>query len=105
MSKDKYPCIFLKPNGSNGCYCVYYPSNIFFTRPHFGRPFLKAFKRQSTSVSAQNIISLLKVFSFIHLNNLLGIKAKRANVNRRIPKLGNITWGIFNNYSTSARWI
>ena len=26
MSKDKYPCIFLKPNGG---YCVYYPSNIF----------------------------------------------------------------------------
>ena len=91
MSKDKYPCIFLKPNE---CYCVYYPSNIFFTRPHFGRRFLKAFKRQSTSVSAQNIISLLKVFSFIHFNNLLEIKVKRANVNRRIPKLGNITWGI-----------
>ena len=66
----------------------------FFTRLHFGRPFLKAFKRQSKSLSAQNIISLLKVFSFIHFNNLLGIKAKRANVNRRVPKLGNITWGI-----------
>ena len=26
MSKDKHPCIFLKPNGG---YCVYYPSNIF----------------------------------------------------------------------------
>ena len=26
MSKDKYPCIFLKPNEG---YCVYYPSNIF----------------------------------------------------------------------------
>ena len=89
MSKDKYSCIFLKPNG---CYCVYYPSNIFFTRPHFGRPFLKAFKRHSKSVSAQNIISLLKVFSFIHFNNLFRIKAKRTNVNRRVPKLGNITW-------------
>ena len=75
-------------------YCVYYPSNIFFRRPHFGRPFLKAFKRQRKSVSAQNIISLLKVFSFIHVNNLLRIKAKRANVNRRVPKLGNITWGL-----------
>ena len=66
----------------------------FFRRPHFGRPFLKAFKRQIKSDSVQNIISLLKVFSFIHFNNLLGIKAKRANVNRRVPKLGNITWGI-----------
>ena len=28
MSKDKYPCIFLKTNGD---YCVYYPSNIFRT--------------------------------------------------------------------------
>jgi len=26
MSKDKYPSIFSKSNGS---YCVYYPSNIF----------------------------------------------------------------------------
>ena len=90
MSKDKYLCIFLKPNG---CYCVYYPSNIFFTRPHFGRPFLKAFKRQRNSV-AQNIISLFKVSSFIHVNYLLGIKTKRANVNRKVRKLGNISWGI-----------
>ena len=65
----------------------------FFTRPHFGRPFLKAFKRQRKSV-AQNIISLLRVFSFIHFNDLLGMKAKRANVICRVPKLGNITWGI-----------
>ena len=28
MSKDKYPCIFLKTNGD---YCVYCPSNIFRT--------------------------------------------------------------------------
>ena len=91
MSKDKYLCIFLKPNG---CYCVYYPSNIFCRRPHFGRPFLKALKHQRKSVSAQNIISLLKVFSFIHFNNLLRIKAKRANANRRVSKLGNITYGI-----------
>ena len=66
----------------------------FFTRPRFGRPFLKAFKRQRNSVSAQNVISLFTVFSFIHFNNLLGIKTKRANVNRKVLKLGNITWGI-----------
>ena len=91
MSKDKYPCIFLKPNGG---YCVYYPSNIFLQGRILGDLFLKAFKRQRNSVSAQNIISLFKVFSFIHFNNLLGIKAKRANVNRKVRKLGNITWGI-----------
>ena len=56
----------------------------FFTRPHFGRPFLKAFKLQRNSVSAQTIISLFKVFSFIHFNTLLGIKTKRANVNRKV---------------------
>ena len=66
----------------------------FFTRPHFGRPFLEAFKRQRNSVSAENIISLFKVFSFIHFNNLLGIKTILANVNRKVLKLGNITWGI-----------
>ena len=53
MSKDKYLCIFLKPNG---CYFVYYPSNIFFTRPYFGRPFLKAVKRQINSLSAQILL-------------------------------------------------
>ena len=100
MSKDKYLCIFLKPNG---CYCAYYPSNIFFTRPHFGRPFLKAFKRQENSVSAQNIISLFKVFSFIYFNNLLGIKTKRSNVNCKFLKLGNITWGIYICYLPAGR--
>ena len=33
MSKDKYPSIFLKPNGD---YCVYYPSNVFLQRA-FGK--------------------------------------------------------------------
>ena len=96
MPKDKYLCIFLEPNG---CYCVYYPSNIFLTRPHFERPFLKAFKLHRNSVNAQNIISLFKVLSFIHFNNLLEIKAKRANVNRNVRKLGNITWGISSDIS------
>ena len=60
-----------------------------------GDLFSKLFKRQRNSVSAQNIISLFKVFSFIHFNILLGIQAKRANnVNRKVRKLGNITWGI-----------
>ena len=77
MSKDKYLCIFLKPNG---CYCVYYPSNIFLQGRIVGDLFSK--------------LSLFKVFSFIHFNNLLGIQAKRANVNRKVRKLGNITWGI-----------
>ena len=66
----------------------------FFTRPHFGRPFLKSFKRQSSSVSSQNIGSLFKMLSCIHFNNLLGIKTNRANVNRKVRELGNITWGI-----------
>ena len=91
MSKDKYLCILLKPNG---CYCVYYPSNIFFTSCVLGDVFSKLFKRQRNSVSAQNFISLFKVFSFIHFENLLVIRAKRANVNCKVRRLGNITWGI-----------
>ena len=88
MSGDKYPYIFSRQMEA----IVFIILQIFFfTRPHFGRPFLKAFKRQKNSVSAQNIISLFKVFSFIHFNNLLGIKAKRANVDRKVRKLGNIT--------------
>ena len=38
MSEDKYPCIFLKPNG---CYCVYNPSNIFLQGRILGDLFLK----------------------------------------------------------------
>ena len=91
MSADKYPCIFLKPNGG---YCVYYPSNLFTQGLHFGRRFLKTFKRQSNSVGPQNIVSLFKVFTSIHFKNLLRMKTKRANVNREVRKLGNITWGI-----------
>ena len=91
MPKDKYPCLFLKPNEG---YCVYYPSNIFTQRQHFGRPFLQAFKGRSNSYGTQNIVSLFKMFSFIHLNNLVGMKTKCANVNRKVRKLGNITWGI-----------
>ena len=69
---------------------------IFFLKGRvLGDLFSKLFKRQRNSVSAQNIITLFKVFSFIHFNNLLGIQAKRANVNRNVRKLGNITWGIY----------
>ena len=59
-----------------------------------GDLFSKLFKCQRNYVSAQNIISLYKVFSLIHFNNLLGIKAKCADVNRKVRELGNITWGI-----------
>ena len=59
-----------------------------------GDLFSKLFKRQRNSVSAQNIINLFKVFSFIHFKNLLRIKAKRADVNSKVRKLGNITWRI-----------
>ena len=78
ISKDKCPCLFLKPNEG---YCLYYPLNILHN-PHFGRPFPKAIKRQSNSVGAQNIVSIFKMFSSIHLNNFLAMKTKRANVNR-----------------------
>ena len=59
-----------------------------------GDLFSKLFKRQRNFVSAQNITSLFRELNFIHFNNLLGIKAKRADVNRKVQKLGNITWGI-----------
>ena len=76
MSKD-YLWIFLK---RNGCYCVHYPSNIFLQGHILGDLFSKLLNA--------------KVFSFIHFNNLLGIKTKCANVNHKGLKLGNITWGI-----------
>ena len=48
---------------------------------NFGRPCLKALKLGSNSVGAQNTVSLFKMFGTIHFNKLLGIKAKRANLN------------------------
>ena len=62
----------------------------FYTGPHFGRPFLRFFTRQSNPVGAQNAFSLLKMFGSIPFNNL------RANVNREVRKLGN------KNYSTRS---
>ena len=50
MSKDKYLCIFLEPNG---CYFVYYHSNIFLQGRVLGDLFSKRLKRQRNSVSAQ----------------------------------------------------
>ena len=41
-------------------------------------------------VGAQNFVSLLKMFSSIYFNNLLGVKTKRANIDGNIGKLGNI---------------
>ena len=52
MPKDKYLCIFLKPNG---CYCVYYPSNILFYKAAFWETFSQSF------LNAKEILSALKI--------------------------------------------
>ena len=57
---------------------------ISLLKAAFGRPFLKAFKRQINSVGAQNIVSLFKMISPIHFNNIFGMKTKCANVNRKV---------------------
>ena len=54
MSKDKFPCIFLKPNG---CYCVNYPSNIFLQGRILGDFFSKRF-------NVKEILSALKILLF-----------------------------------------
>ena len=76
----------------------------FFSQAAFwARPFLnEGFKHQSKSVGAQNILSLFKMFSSIHFNNLLGIKTKRAKINRKVRNLGNITWGNHLTFPSSA---
>ena len=51
MSKDKYLCIFLKPNG---CYYVYYPSNIFLQGRILGDFFSKL-------LNVKEILSVLKI--------------------------------------------
>ena len=51
MSKDKYPCIFLKPHG---CYSVYYPSNIFLQGRILGDLFSKL-------LNVKEILSSLKI--------------------------------------------
>ena len=87
MSKDKYPCIFFEAKWR--LLCLLSIKYFYTTRPHFGRPFFKAFKRQANSVGDKNIVSLFKMFSSINFKNLLEIKSKRANVNRK-----NRNWGI-----------
>ena len=67
----------------------------FYTKASFWETFSQSLnKRRSNSADAQNIASLFKMFSSIHFNNLVRMKAKRASVNRKVRKLGNITWGI-----------
>ena len=73
MSKEKSHCILLKPNGG---YCVYYPSNIFTQDYVLADILTKRLKRQSNSVSVQNVFSLFKMLGYIHLNNLLGMQPK-----------------------------
>ena len=51
MSKDKYPCIFLKPNGG---YCVCSPSNFFSQGRFLGNLFLKV-------LNVRVILSALKI--------------------------------------------
>ena len=51
MSKDKYLYIFLKPNG---CYCLYYPSNIFLQGRVLGDLFSKL-------LNAKEILKALKM--------------------------------------------
>ena len=51
MSKDKYPCLFLKPNEG---YHVYYPSNIFTRGRILGDLFSKLF-------NVKVILSSLKI--------------------------------------------
>ena len=79
----------------NGSYCLYYPSNTFKQ----GRSILETFsKNYLTSYQLCRCVKfpiLFTMFSSFHLNILLGMKTKRANINRKIWKHGNITWGIF----------
>ena len=91
MSKDKYPCIFLKPNGG---YCVYYPSNIFSRGCILRDLFLKVLNVKVILSALKILLVCSKWFVVLILKNFLGIKTKRAHINRKVQKLGNITWGI-----------
>ena len=59
MSKDKYPCIFLKLNEG---YCVYYPSNIFSQGCILADLFSKLLNIQTVLSVLKNIIILFKMF-------------------------------------------
>ena len=71
---------------------------FFYTRPHFWDNFAKFLSVKVILSALKKLLvyskDALKMFSAIHFNNLLGMKTKRANVNRKVRKLGNITWGI-----------
>ena len=71
----------------NGGYCLYYPSNIFKQ----GRSILETF--------SENYLTSKQLCR--HSKYFLSIKMFSSGEYH----LGNITWGIYNNYYMSARWI
>ena len=73
MSADKYPCIFLKPNGG---YCAYYPSNIFSQGLSLVGQAVKNVK--IIMLAFKNIYSLFKTISSIQLSNLFETKTELA---------------------------
>ena len=81
MSKDKISMHIFEAKRRLLCILSF---KYLYTRPHFGRPFLKAFRWQSNSAGAQNIVSLIKMFSSIHFNNLLRMKTNSANINYKV---------------------
>ena len=74
MSKDKYPCIFLKPRGG---YCVYYPSNISILQGHILGDLSSKILNVKLILSAIKILlvyskcsvlSILRIYSKLNLN-------------------------------------
>ena len=88
MSKDRYPSIFLKPNGG---YCSYYSSNIVSQGRSDCLPSKISAKLLIILLAFKNIASLFKTFGSIQFNNLFDTKTERAKTGEY--HLGNITWG------------
>ena len=90
MSMDKYLCIFSHQMEA----IVFIILQMFFLEGCILGDLFSKLLNVKENLSVLKILLVCSVFSSIHFNNLLGIKAKPVNVNRRVSKLGNITWGI-----------
>ena len=98
-------------SAQNRGYCVYYSLKGFQIGRPILEPLLLIFYHLRICVGVEIIFILFKT---LHVNSIqsspfLRMKTKttkRAKVNLEIRKLWEYhLWGIFNNYSTSARWI
>ena len=89
MSKDKYPRIFLKPNGG---YCLYYPSNIF-----------RNTGAKSASLSYVNLVKVCQLASNVFQHSFRDFRTDLASV-RIIPSEKKYSSSVKREHTSLIAW-